>query len=496
MSSPDLTLPDLDEAAFDALVQAHRRELHVHCYRMLGSYSDAEDLVQETFLRAWRRRETYAGRASLRAWLYRIATNACLDHLQRHPRQAELRPDGSPGEVSWLQPYPDQLLVVPADDEPDAVVVARETIELAFLVAVQHLPPGQRAVLLLRDVLGWPARETAELLEISVAAANSSLQRARVTLRSALPAERGQWAPASEPTEQERVVLQRFIDASERADMIELGALLREDALFTMPPQPEWFRGRDVLIDSWTPVMSGPTAWGEFRCVAVAVNRQPAAINYLRRTGETEFRALSLDVLRIEDGLIAEITTFDPALIELVRPARRAEVTMDAVPDEVPLTFRGRPLGPAFRRREITIAPGRVRLYDAAEWRDALVVVEQGEVHLECRAGRFRAFARGRRAVADRPAAAGTPQPRSRAGRAGRGVAGHNPARTSLVVLVVARRPVLRRAGPAGAGGAGPGLRLGRPAGGGGPAGRGGGRWSEALGRPALNRPDEVPRPR
>ena len=319
MSSPDpgtslSTLPDLDEAAFHTLVQTHRRELQVHCYRMLGSFSDAEDLVQETFLRAWRRRETYAGRAPLRAWLYRIATNACLDHLQRHPRQAELRPDGSPGEVSWLQPCPDQLLVA-ADDEPDAVVVARETIELAFLVAVQHLPPGQRAVLILRDVLGWPASETAALLEISVAAANSSLKRARVTLRAALPPERARWAPTSEPTEQERTVLRRFMDASERADMAELGALLREDAMFTMPPQPEWYRGRDVLIEAWAPVMAGPTAWGEFRCVALAANRQPALANYLRPTGETEFRLMSIDVLRIEGGLIAEVTTFDPAQV-------------------------------------------------------------------------------------------------------------------------------------------------------------------------------------
>jgi RNA polymerase sigma-70 factor (ECF subfamily) len=331
MSSHDLSSPDLssltgvdevvaaaqrgDQAAFGALVQAHRRELHVHCYRMVGSLTEAEDLVQETFLRAWRRRETYAGRATFRAWLYRIATNACLDHLQRHPRQAAPRADGIPGEVSWLQPYPDRLLA-PSDDEPDAVVVARETIELAFLVAVQHLPPRQRAVLILRDVLGWPAGETAELLEVSVASANSSLQRARVTLRENLPPERADWAPASEPTEQERAVLQRFMDATERADMAELARLLREDALFTMPPQPEWYRGRDVLIEAWAPVMAGPRAWGEFRCVAVAANRQPALANYLRRTGETVFRAVSLDVLRVERGLIAEVTTFGPDLFD------------------------------------------------------------------------------------------------------------------------------------------------------------------------------------
>jgi RNA polymerase sigma-70 factor (ECF subfamily) len=169
-------------------------------------------------------------------------------------------------------------------------------------------------VLILRDVLGWPAADTADLLEVSVASANSSLQRARTTLRANLPPERTEWAPATEPTEQERAVLQRFMDASERGDMTEIGALLREDALFSMPPQPEWYRGRQVLIDLWAPVMAGPEAWGQFRCVAVFANRQPAAANYLRRHGECEFRAMSLDVLRVEDGLIAEVITFGPEL--------------------------------------------------------------------------------------------------------------------------------------------------------------------------------------
>ena len=152
MTAPELT----DETAFSALVERHRRELQVHCYRMLGSFEEAEDLAQETFLRAWRRRETYAGRASLRAWLYRIATNACLDALEKRPRQPSEN-----GEVLWLQPIPDELLAeLPSEgDEPDAEVVARETIELAFMVAIQHLPPRTRAVLILRDVLGWRARD-------------------------------------------------------------------------------------------------------------------------------------------------------------------------------------------------------------------------------------------------------------------------------------------------------------------------------------------------
>ncbi|GAA1263210.1 RNA polymerase subunit sigma-70 [Pseudonocardia aurantiaca] len=301
-----------DEAAFVSLVERHRRELQVHCYRMLGSFDEAEDMVQEAFLRAWRRRETYAGRSTFRAWLYRIATNACLDHLERNPRRP-MPVAGAPGhsEVPWLQPFPDQMLdqVAPVADEPDAVVVARETIELAFLVAVQHLPPRQRAVLMLRDVLGWRAAETAELLESSVASVNSALQRARATLRDHLPERRAEWTSA-DPTEAERSVLQRFVEASEKADMAALGALLREDAIFSMPPEPGWFQGRDVLMAAWGPAMVGPTSLGEFRLVPTAANRQPAAASYIRKPGGQQFEALSLDVLRIEDGEIAEVTTF------------------------------------------------------------------------------------------------------------------------------------------------------------------------------------------
>src|SRR4051794_19388963 len=166
-----------DETAFATLVERHHRELHVHCYRMVGSVDEAEDLVQETFLRAWRRRETYQGRSTIRAWLYRIATNACLDTLDRRARRVlppDVAPPQAPGvtalartDVAWLQPYPDRLLepVAPRDAEPDAVAVTRETIELAFVAAVQHLPATQRAVLILRDVLGWPARQAADLLD-------------------------------------------------------------------------------------------------------------------------------------------------------------------------------------------------------------------------------------------------------------------------------------------------------------------------------------------
>jgi RNA polymerase sigma-70 factor (ECF subfamily) len=297
-----------DQAAFAALVEPHRRELQVHCYRMLGSFTDAEDMVQEALLRAWRRRETYAGRATFRAWLYRIATNACLDHLERHPR----RPTGA-GEVTWLQPFPDRLLeqAAPPDAEPDAAVVARETIELAFLAAVQHLPPRQRAVVMLRDVLGWSAAESAAVLGSSVASVNSALQRARATLREHLPRRRSEWTAASQPSDEERSVLQRFMDACERADMPALASLLREDAVFSMPPYPEVTRGRDQIVELWAPALAGPSGLGELLLVPVWLNRQPAAANYARRPGEAGFRALAVDVLRVEDGLITDVLSFE-----------------------------------------------------------------------------------------------------------------------------------------------------------------------------------------
>ena len=189
----------LDEQAFGARVEPHRRELHVHCYRLLGSFEEAEDLVQEAFLRAWRRRETYEGRASVRAWLYRIATNACLDALDKRPR----RPSAS-GEIAWLQPYPDELLEQLPDrrEGPEDVALAKETVELAFITAIQHLAPLPRAVLVLRDVLGCSAKETARLLETTVASVNSALQRARAGCGRACPrtARRGNTPPRRPPS--------------------------------------------------------------------------------------------------------------------------------------------------------------------------------------------------------------------------------------------------------------------------------------------------------
>jgi RNA polymerase sigma-70 factor, ECF subfamily len=316
-----------DRAAFAALAERYRRQLFVHCYRLLGSVQDAEDLVQETFLRAWRARAGFQGRSLFRTWLYRIATNASLNALARRQRRV-LPPDVAPAtadpraaptwrpELPWLQPAPDRLLepAAPGDTQPDAVVVARETIELAFLAAIQHLPPRQRAVLLLRTVLGWSAKEVAELLETSVPSVNSALQRARATLRTRLPARRLDWTSAPRPTEEEQAVLRRFMEAFERQDAAAMTAMLREDARQAMPPAPLWFDGREALRAVFEHLF-GPGSPGTFRMVAAAANRQPAAACYLRPHGQAEFRLIGLNVLRIEGGQIVEIVSFSPELV-------------------------------------------------------------------------------------------------------------------------------------------------------------------------------------
>jgi RNA polymerase sigma-70 factor (ECF subfamily) len=301
-----------DESAFAALSERHRRELHVHCYRMLASFEEAEDAVQETLLRAWRSRDRFDGSSLFRAWLYRIATNVCLDMLRQHSRR--LATSNTPLEVPWLQPYPDALLdqAAPSGEQPEAVAVERETIELAFLVAMQVLPPRQRAALILRDVLGWRSSETASLLETSVPAANSALQRARTTMQQHLPARRAEWS-AGERSAEERALLERFIDAHERGDAEAAVSIAAQDIRITMPPYPYSFEGLEAVATLMERAF-GEEKEGDWRLVPAQANRMPAAASYLRRPGDSEFRAFKLDVLRIEDGLIAEITTFGYAL--------------------------------------------------------------------------------------------------------------------------------------------------------------------------------------
>ncbi|ADB48797.1 RNA polymerase subunit sigma-70 [Conexibacter woesei] len=296
-------------ADFTARIERHRREIHVHCYRMLGSYEEAEDLVQETFLRAWDKRATFAG-GSFRAWLYRIATNACLDALRRSRRRVPTL-DRSFVELPWIQPYPDRLLdevPSPEGEEPAAVVVARETIELAFLAVIQLLPARQRAVTILRDVLDWSAAETADALGISVAAANSALQRARATLAERAERER----PVAQPSAYEQELLAAFIDMHERGDKDAALAVVREDIRVTMPPHPYFYEGIPAMRELLARAFDEPL--GEWRLVPTRANRMPTAASYLRLPGDTVFRAFKFDVLRVEGDKIVEITTFGPEL--------------------------------------------------------------------------------------------------------------------------------------------------------------------------------------
>ncbi|GLY69131.1 RNA polymerase subunit sigma-70 [Amycolatopsis taiwanensis] len=316
-----------DEVAFTTLVERHRRELRAHCYRMLGSLEDAEDLVQETFLRAWRSRAGFAGASTVRVWLYRIATNACLDVLAYRRRRAlpyELSRPADPdvqlppvAEPVWLQPFPDRLLepMAPSEQGPDAAVVARETIELTFVATLQTLPARQRAVLVLRDVLGWSSAEVASALDTSVPATNSALQRARATLRTRLGRNRTDWSrPVASPA-REREVLARFMAALERADATAIAELLVADARGSMPPYPMWYEGRDTLH---TTLARGFDLFGGFKVLATRANRGPAVALYRRRIDaptSAPFEAVGISVLQVEPAGLTEMTSFmDPKL--------------------------------------------------------------------------------------------------------------------------------------------------------------------------------------
>lgn len=316
-----------DEAAFHRLTERYTRELHVHCYRMLGSLHDAEDLLQETLLRAWKRLDSFEGRAPFRAWLYKIATNACLNELDRRPRQlpprqsvpaADPRAEHTPyaAEVTHLEPYPDALydeLGAGATD-PQARYLARESIELAFLTAIQLLPARQRAVLILREVLAWTASEAAELLEMTVPAVNSALQRARGTLAKQAPPT-PEAVPANS-TDVEAELLRRYMLAWEGADMRALAALLKEDAILTMPPAPSWYSGRDAVVAFFA---TSPYVFGDhtrrLRLVPTRANRAPAFATYAWDPVASIFRAYGIMALQLQDGLVSEITGFgDPSL--------------------------------------------------------------------------------------------------------------------------------------------------------------------------------------
>jgi RNA polymerase sigma-70 factor (ECF subfamily) len=299
--------------SIEDVLEPHRVELTAYCYRMLGSV-EAEDAVQETFLRAWRAIDRFEGRASLRSWLYRIATNVCMDMLngrQRRARPMDLGPAQEPveanlntlPEVTWIEPIPDGR-VVPEGD-PAEIAVARETIRLAFVAALQHLPPRQRAVLILCEVLRWQAAEVAELLETSVASVNSALQRARATLEAS-NVSAAEVRPSVDEADAE--LLARYVEAFERYDMEALASIVHEDATQSMPPYDLWLRGRDDIFAWWL----GPGAGcrGSRVIPTTAANGAPAFGQYKPSASGDGFEPWALQVLEIVDGKIAEFTFF------------------------------------------------------------------------------------------------------------------------------------------------------------------------------------------
>jgi RNA polymerase sigma-70 factor (ECF subfamily) len=305
-------------ADFASLADPYRRELLAYCYRMLGSVDDAEDQVQETLLRAWRSYGEFEGRSSLRTWLYRIATNTCLRALETRSRRPLPSGLGSPAEdpggplapdraeVPWLQPFPDALGTGGLSD-PAAVVSARAGMRLALVAALQYLPARQRAVLILRDVLGWHAAEVAELLGVSTAAANSVLQRARAHLADVAPAEDELREPA-DPAD--RTLLDRYAAAFESADIATLTELLRADAALEMPPQPHWFAGREQVVHFLrSRVLTEPR---RFLLVPTSANGGPALAAYLR-ADDGLFRAHAIQVLTISAGRVSRIVSFNNA---------------------------------------------------------------------------------------------------------------------------------------------------------------------------------------
>ena len=330
-SSPTASAPDLDpkllvaaqggdEDAFGRLVEPYRRELHAHCYRMLGSLHDAEDALQDAMLRAWRGLAGFGGPGLLRAWLYRIATNACLDAIARRPKRvlpAENAPAAGPGdglgeplvESVWVEPYPDELLE-PGEPEaaPEARYEQREAVELAFIAAMQHLPPQQRAALILREVLGFSAKETAESLDSSTASVNSALQRARKTVEERLPEQSQQQTLRSLGDERLREIVEAYMDAMQRGDVPAVVGMLASDAAWSMPPLPAWFAGSDSITAFLEAgPLSGQWRW---RHLPTRVNGQAAVATYTWWEERGEFLPFSVDVLTLEGDRIAEICSF------------------------------------------------------------------------------------------------------------------------------------------------------------------------------------------
>jgi RNA polymerase sigma-70 factor (ECF subfamily) len=305
--------PALTSSPAFAELEQHRPELTAYCYRMLGSPFDAEDAVQDAFMRAWRSRDRFEGRAALRSWLYRIATNVCLDMLkgrQRRERPMDLGPAREPveanlnvpAEMKWVEPIPERLVAAEAD--PAEAAVRRESIRLAFVAALQHLPARQRAVLILREVLRWEASEVAELLDTSVASVNSALQRARATLAKSNVSSDDRLPSVSA---EERALLERYVAAFERYDISALTSLIREDAIQSMPPYDMWLRGRDDIFAWW--LGPGIGCRGSRVLNAESANGAPTFAQY-KPSPDGGYDPWALQVLELKDGRIAEFTFF------------------------------------------------------------------------------------------------------------------------------------------------------------------------------------------
>jgi len=321
-----MNLTTIDQQEFGALTEPHRRELYVHCYRMMGSVQDAEDMVQDTFLKAWRRRETFEGRASFRAWLYKIATNVCLDALEKRTRRVipftregvssldqPIPPDVK--EPIWLEPFPDEWLAWD-DVGPDGHYVERENITLAFIAVLHLLPPRQRAVLILRDVLEWEASEVADLLGVTVASVKSALHRARQTMTAHERANLEGIAPQTLDHARQSL-LENYVRAWQTADINGLLALLREDATFSMPPIPSWYQGRTTIGGLVRKTIFAGDSSGRWRLLPTRANGQIAFGLYRRDEAHGIYSAYGIQVLTFsDDGQIADIITFrHPTLI-------------------------------------------------------------------------------------------------------------------------------------------------------------------------------------
>jgi RNA polymerase sigma-70 factor (ECF subfamily) len=309
-----------DEQAFGSLVEPYRSELHAHCYRMLGSVFDAEDALQEVYLRAWRALARFEGRSSFRSWLYTISTNTCLNQIAKRPKRVlpidygpAADPHDMPGqpvtESVWVEPYPDEMIGI--EDglaSPDARYEQRESIELAFVAALQHLPANQRAVLILREVLGFSAKEVAEALDTSVASVNSALQRARVAVEERVPEQSQQETLRNLDDDEVRELVDRYVDAWQRNDVQQFAAMLAEDANFSMPPLATWWHGRESIA-TWAAnsSMSGDWNW---RPVITRANGQIALAFYEFDDDEQAYLPFALNVLTLRGKQVSDVVAF------------------------------------------------------------------------------------------------------------------------------------------------------------------------------------------